>query len=153
MDIMSIKNRFQVRDIVVTIDDFGARTFVIIEVTTVGYRAVAMKDKKRYNLSDNQIASKLGTVLESSPFLVLDEYQPIEQYCLEQAREHPSEAVKWKALAKLKPGSSLALVHRKTVFKNAEFVAINFNKPLYPIRAKIKNMAYDFHLEAMILED
>lgn len=150
---MSINRRFKVRDVVNTTEEFGARTFVLVAITETGYRAVAMKDKKRYNLTDEQIAIQVGRVDEDSPMLVEDEYDQTEgeSYCLYQARQFPSEAKKWRILANLKPGDSISLVHRKTVFRDAEFVAINFKKPLYPIRAKIKGLVHDFHLEAMLV--
>lgn len=154
MVIMSI-SRYQVRDLVNTTDEFGARTFALVSITETGYRAVAIKDKKRYNLTDEQIACKIGTIPEDSPLLIEDEYdaQQGEGYCLRQAREFPAEAVKWRFLANLKPGSKVCLVHRRTIFRDAVFLAVNFTKPLYPIRAKIKGLACDFRLDAMLLED
>lgn len=152
---MSVNDRrFKVRDVVNSTDEFGARTFVIIAITETGYRAVAMKDKKRYNLTDGQIAVQVGRVEEDSPLLVQDEYdqEEGEAYCQYQARQFPSEAKKWRVLANLKPGDAICLVHRKTVFREAEFVAINFKKPLYPIRARIKGLVHDFHLEAMLVD-
>ena len=151
---MSIRS-YQVRDLVNTTDDFGARTFALVSITETGYRAVAMKDKKRYNLTDEQIACKVGTISEDSPLLVEDEYdaQRGKEHCLHQAREFPAEAVKWRALANLKPGSTVCLVHRRTIFRDAVFLAVNFKKPLYPIRAKIKGLVHDFRLDAMLPED
>ena len=146
--------KFKVRDIVKTTDEFGARTFVLIATTEVGYRAIATKDKKRYNLTDDQIAFCTGQVPEDSPFLLQDGYDPIagSQYCLHQARLFPTEAEKWRILANLSPGVEISLIHRQMIFR-AEFVAINFTKPLYPIRAKIKGLAHDFRLEAMLSKD
>ena len=151
---MSINRKFKVRDVVNTTEEFGARTFVIIAITETGYRAVAMKDRKRYNLTDEQIAVQVGRVDEDSPLLAEDDEYDTEEgerYCLYQARQFPSEAKKWRVLANLKPGDAICLVHRKVVFREAEFVAINFKKPLYPIRARIKGLVHDFHLEAMLL--
>lgn len=151
---MSIKN-FQVRDLVNTTDEFGARTFALVSITEIGYRAIAMKDKKRYNLIDSQIACKVGVLPEDSPLLSQDEYdsQQGKEYCFQQAREFPAEAPKWQALANLNPGNKVCLVHRRTLFRDAEFLSVNFTKPLYPIRAKIKGLVHDFRLDAMILED
>jgi len=150
---MSIR-KFQVRDLVITTDVFGARTFVLVSITETGYRAVAMKDKKRYNLTDEQIACRVGVISEDSPLLV-DEYyaEKGKDHCLQQAREFPAEAAKWRALANLKPDNTLRLVHRRKIFQDAVFIAVNCKKPLYPIRAKIKGLAHDFRLDAMILED
>jgi len=150
---MSIR-KYLVRDLVNTTDEFGARTFALIAITETGYRAVAMKDKKRYNLTDQQIACKVGTISEDSSLLIEDEYdvQQGKEYCLRQAREFPAEAAKWRALANLKPGNTVCLVHRRTIFRDAVFLSVNFQKPLYPIRAKIKGLAHDFRLDAMIPE-
>ena len=147
-------NRFKVRDIVITTDEFGARTFILIAVTETGYRAIAKKDKKRYNLTDKQIAFCSGQVPEDSPFLLDDIYDPKEgrRYCLHQARLFPAEAKKWQILANISSGSEILITHQKTIFR-AAFVTINFNKPLYPIRAKIKGVTHDFKLESMLLKD
>ena len=151
---MSVR-KFQIRDVVNTTDEFGARTFVLISFTETGYRAVALKDRKRYNLTDDQIAVRVGRVDEESPLLVQDDYVASagQTYCLQQAREFPNEAKRWRFLANLKPGDSLCLVHRKTIVRDAEFIGINSTKPLYPVRARIKGLAHDFRLDAMLLED
>jgi hypothetical protein len=153
LDIMSKK--YKVRDLVETKNEFGARIFAVIEITEIGYRAVSIKDKKRYNLIDDQISCKTGILPEDSPLLLVDEYdiQKGKEYCLYQASEFPEEAEKWKALAELKPGDKMQLVHRRMIFKEAVFVAINFKKPLYPIRAKIKGFVHDFKLNSMIFKN
>lgn len=150
-----MSKKYQIRDLVNTTDEFGARTFALVSITDIGYRAVAIKNKKRYNLTDNQIACKIGTIPEDSLLLVEYEYdtQDGEKYCLQQAREFPMEVAKWIVLSKLKPGDKIQLVHRRIIFQNAEFLAVNFTKPLFPIRAKIKGLTHDFRLEAMILEN
>ena len=153
MAIMSSIRNYQVRDLVNTKEEFGARTFALIAVTETGYRAVAMKDKKRYNLTDDQIDCKIDELPENSPLLVEEEYdvQKGQDYCLQQAREFRAEADKWRALANLKPNDTICLVHRKNIFRDAIFLGVNFNKPLYPIQAKIRGLAHNFRLSAMIL--
>lgn len=147
--------KYKVRDLVETKNDFGSRTFVVIEITEIGYRVVSIKDKKRYNLTDDQIAYKTGILPEDSPLLLVDEYdvQKGKEYCLYQSREFPEEAKKWKTLAELKPGDKMQLVHRRMIFKEAVFVAINFKKPIYPIRAEIKGFVHDFRLNSMIFKN
>lgn len=150
---MSVNRKFQIRDVVNTTDEFGGRTFVLVKITETGYRAVAMKGKKRYNITDAEIAVKVGQVAEDSPLLQEDEFdhEEGERFCLYQARQFPSEAAKWKVLANLKAGDAICVVHRKTVFRDAVFIGINLNKPLYPIRAKIKDLAHDFSLESLLV--
>lgn len=150
---MSIR-RFQVRDVVNTKDEFGARTFALIAITETGYRSVAMKSKKKYNLTDAQIDCKIGELSENDPLFFEEEYDVSkgQDYCLQQAREFILEADKWIALSKLKPNDTICLVHRKNIFQNAVFLGINFNKPLYPIQAKIKGLTHNFKLSSMILQ-
>jgi hypothetical protein len=144
---------FQVRDLVVTKDEFGARTFAIISITENGYNAVAIKSKKRYKLVDEQIACKIGEISKDSVLLIEDKYDVLkgQQHCLHQAREFPSEAIKWRALAKLTTDETICLSHRRLIFKDAVFLGINFTKPLYPIRARIMGKVHDFKLSALIL--
>ena len=151
---MSIK-KYQHRDLVNTTDEFGGRTFVISSVAEHGYCAIAIDNKKKYNLRDFQISSKIGVLPDNSDLLVEVEYdhETGRQYCIQQSREFPAESVKWLALANLKKNDKLCLVHRRNIFHDAVFVSINFKKPLYPIRAIIKGLTFDFRLDAMILEN
>lgn len=144
---------FKVRDLVKTKDEFGARTFALIGVTKNGYLAVAIKNKKRYNLVDEHIACKVGEISEDSIFLVAEKYDVLkgQQYCRQQAREFPAEASHWLALAKLTTNDTICLVHRHLIFSEAVFLEINFTKPLYPIRARIMGKIHDFKLSALIL--
>lgn len=147
-------SKYKVRDVVNTTSEFGERTFAIVSIETIGYRAVALKDRKRYNITDDQISGRVGEISEDSPLLLEDEYDHFDgqAYCLQQAREFPAEAQKWQILAKLKGGDKITLVHRKTIFKDAEFVGINFKRPIHPIRAKIKGLAHDFRLSSLMTE-
>lgn len=151
MAVMSLK--YQVRDIVTTTSDFGGRTFVILEVGEKGYLALEMRTKKRYPLQDAHIALKVGEADHNSPLLMehLDEHDSdaAEIYCNEQARSFPDDKQKWLFLAKLPVGSRIQLVHRKMIYP-AVFVRVNLDKPTYPIRAKIKELAHDFRLDALI---
>lgn len=148
---MSLK--YQVRDLVVATSEFGGRTFLILELKENGYLALEMRNKKRYPLQDGQIAAKVGEVQFDSPVLLehLDDHDKdaAETYCNLQARSFPEEKEKWMFLAKLKVGSVISLVHRKTIYP-AVFIRINLDKPLYPIRAKIKGLAHDFRLDSMV---
>lgn len=144
---------YKVRDTVVATNEFGGRTFVILEVGEKNYLAMEMRSKKRYPLQDKQIAGKVGEIAANSPLLTehLDEHDEntAEVYCNEQARTFPEDKEKWIFLATLPVGSRIPLVHRKTIYP-AIFVRINLDKPTYPIRAKIKGMTHDFRLDALI---
>jgi hypothetical protein len=151
MGIMSIT--YQYRDVVVTTAEFGSREFLIIDVTKDGYFGMEMKTRKRYPLKPDQIALKLGYVEEGDPILLLcqDVYDrdAAEAYCHMQARSFPKEAEKWKSLTKIKPGDILYVVHRKTKYA-AVFIRVNLDKPLFPIRAKIKGLTHDFRLDSFL---
>lgn len=148
---MSLK--YQVRDLVNATSEFGGRTFLILEAKENGYLALEMRSRKRYPLQDEQIECKVGEVQPGSPVLSehLDDHDEdaSEAYCNHQARSFPEDKEKWLFLATLKVGSQISLVHRKTIYP-AVFVRINLDKPLYPIRAKIKGLAHDFRLDAMV---
>jgi len=150
MVVMSLK--YQVRDLVNVTIDFGGRTFLILEVNENSYFALEMRSKKRYPLLEGQIEKKVGEVQPGNPLLSehLDQHDEdaAEVYCNLQARTFPEDKEKWLFLAKLKAESSISLVHRKTIYP-ATFVRINIDKPLYPIRAKIKGLTYDFRLSAL----
>lgn len=154
MVIMSLK--YNIRDLVSATADFGGRVFLILETTEDGYLALETKNKKRYPLKDNQIATKIGEINQNDP-LLLEHYDDhdanaAEVYCNLQARTFPEESKKWMFLATLKVRDKISLVHRKTIY-TAEFVRINLDKPLYPIRAKIKGLAHDFKLDSLILQN
>lgn len=113
-----------------------------------------MKSKKRYPLLEDQILEKVGQVDSESPAMTnyLDEHDPVaaEVFCNEQAKGAKIDEVgRWLTLAKLKPGDRLRLVHRKLVFP-AIFIKVNTDKPVFPLRAKIKGLTYDFRLDSMI---
>lgn len=61
--------KFKVRDLVITTDKFGRRTFAIIGIQENGYLAVALKSKKRYLVHDDQISTKFGILPENSHLL------------------------------------------------------------------------------------
>lgn len=151
---MAVTRRFQVRDVVRTTEEYGHRQFVVVDINHQGYRAVSRKDKRRYNLTEDQIERKLGQVSEDDPILVPEEEaydsEAGRRYCNLQARNFPSEAPKWHFLAGRNPGDKIRVVHRKTIFE-AEFLQINQKRPLYPIRARIKGLVHDFHLEALLV--
>lgn len=145
---------YQLHDMIITTPEYGNRMFVIKEITKEGYKVISIKDKKRYTLSEKQISHKVGTVKENSPIL-FEDYFDEEQgrdYCLKQAQLYPEEAKKWMALSKLQNGRDIKILHRKTLFPRAEFIGINITKPLYPIRAKIKDLAHDFRLDSFLLD-
>lgn len=145
--------RFKVRDLVNTTDEYGGRTFCIVERFTSGYKAVALKDHKRYKITDKQIQCKVGEVPTDSPLLEYDAYDPEEgrAYCHRQGRKFVHEAPQWAFLASLNPGDDIVLVHRKQIVP-ATFVQINTNKPRFPIRARFDSRDHDFHLEALLLD-
>jgi hypothetical protein len=151
---MAITRKFQLRDVVNTTEEYGARTFVVVDFTSEGYRVLSLKDRKRYNITEDQIGEKVGQVQEDAAILQDADDEPAdpddqERYCELQARNFPSEAAKWRYLSKRRHGDTIKVVHRKTIFE-AVFLRINQKKPLYPIRAKIKGLAHDFHLEALL---
>lgn len=138
--------KFQINDIVETTEEFGNRRFTILGITDVGYKAVA-RNSKIYNLEDSQISKKVGTSKKEQ-----EDTFDIKTYCLMQSKEFPQESEAWLFLSKLTPGQIFGVVHRKYLF-DAEFVGINFKKPLYPIRAKIKGKMYDFKLTSVLKSD
>jgi len=148
---MSLK--YQVRDLVNVTQEFGCRTFLILEIREDGYLALEMRNKKRYPLLDDQIEVKVGEVEENAPILYMHtdkhDSSAAESYCNEQARGSKTESARWLFLAKLKPGTTLRLIHRKFIHQ-AVFVRLNLDRPQYPIRAKIKGLAHDFRLDALV---
>lgn len=146
--------KYAPQDIVSVKPEFGNRTFLILEVRERDYYAMEMKSKKRYPLLEDQIAVKTGQVESGTPAMTdyLDEHDPVasEVFCNEQAKGAKiDEVARWLTLAKLKPGDKLKLVHRKLVFP-AIFIKVNTDKPVFPLRAKIKGLTHDFRLDSMI---
>jgi hypothetical protein len=146
---------YKALDMVMTTQEFGSREFIIIEVIPQGYRAISTKTHQRYTINDQHIAQKVAEVTADHPLLQQTEYDVEEgrRYCSHQAREFPTEAAKWHYLASLKPGDFISLVHRKTLYSEAEFLSINFRKSVHPIRAKIKGLVYDFSLNSLVMQE
>lgn len=144
---------FKQRDVVKVRPEFGSRSFVIVSVQEDGYQAVLAQDKRRnktYFLQESQIAEKLGESDDDRIFAQEPDLEEMYLYALAQAEAHPDEREQWLFLAKLLPGNKLRLVHRNYHYE-AEFVQLNIHRPLYPIRAKIKDKTFDFPLRSLIL--
>lgn len=149
MGIMSLK--YDLHDIVCVTPEFGSRTFIIYELVQNGYLAIDVKTKKRYPINDSQISFKIDKSNSDNPLLSLDHFNEDDArcFCQNMRLANPNQAEKWGILENLIPGAPLKLIHRKAIYSGT-FVKINFDKPAYPIRAKIKGLVHDFRLDSLV---
>lgn len=145
--------KYKIRDIVVTTYEYGNKELIITDIVGDFYKVRSVGNKKNYTISEYQIEKVIGesTVDDSLCKSEMLNTERMRVFCAEQARLYPQESSKWKFLANLNEGDSICLVHRNFRFENAIFCGINPTKPIYPIRAKIKDRLHDFKLASMIL--
>lgn len=136
--------KYQKNDIVQTKDSFGANEFVVLEVGQGWY--LCKKNNKKYKIREDQIADKVGETLP-----VVKKQIDQEDFCVEQGKKFPQEKDKWEFLACCEPGQKLKLIHRNYLC-DAEFIAVNFSKPIRPIRAKMLGKVYDFAFNSLDLD-
>lgn len=144
--------KYQVRDVVDTLPEFGGRTFAIVRISDGKYLGVALKGKKRYWLEESQIKEKVGFLPDDSPLLLLDDaYDPAMGSHYAEQRATDTNDPRWLRLSKLNPGDKVDVIHRKFVHE-AAFVQININKPIKVFRAKINGVSHDLTLDSVYIE-
>jgi hypothetical protein len=146
--------KYQVKDIVRTVLEYGDRLFAIVRLDVGRYYAVALTNKKRYWLEESQIKCKEGTIPDNSPLLLLDDaYDHADgAYFAQQKALFTANdtAKRWSILAALKPGDKVDVVVNKFIH-SAEFMQINTRKPVKVFRARVLGRALDLPLEAVYL--
>lgn len=144
--------KYQIRDVVNTLPQYGGRTFAIVRIHDGKYYGVHLKDKKRYWLEESQIHEKVGFIQEGSPLLLLDDAYDVSEgsYYAEQ-KALASKDPRWEILAAAKPGDKIDVIHRNFVHE-AVFVQINTNKPVKVFRAKINGVAHDLTIDSVYVE-
>lgn len=142
--------KFQIRDIIQTLPEFGEREFVILAIKDSKYYAVAVKSKKRYSLEEEQISHKTGEIQADDPILQLDYYNASEgkKFALEKAKKDKANEAKWNYLANLKPNDVIEVFY-KNFLRPATFIKINFKKPLLIFRVAIEDAVVDLPLAAL----
>lgn len=144
--------KYTSKDVVVTLPEFGERTFAIVSAIDNQYYAISMKGHKHYWLEEDQIAEKIGTLPDDSPILELYDNKKGTEFALSKVESSKSpDKEKWEVLACLVPGDLLEVYHKKFIRK-AVFVQLNLNKPKLVFRARVEGRAFDFPLEAVHVE-
>lgn len=144
---------YSYRDIVNTKAEYGGYEYIILEpLEGEGYRTVALHNRKRYTLTEEQINACIGQADATHPLLQPEDYDQDAgyEYAFQQAEKDPDEQDRWLFLAELRPGQQIKVIHRRTIYL-AEFVQINIGKPRYVFRAKILGKTHDLTLNALDL--
>lgn len=137
---------YNLKDIVLTTAEYGSRKLTIVAIEEGFYWA--KEGKKKYKITDEQIQHKVGVVdsVEEQPPPSIQQQQ---DYCLSRSKRHPDESKAWAYLSSLRAGDTINLIHRNFV-REAEFVQINLDKPLRPIRVIFDGKLYDFPLRSLV---
>lgn len=146
--------KYQVKDVVRTVAEYGDRLFAIVRLDVGKYYAVALTNKKRYWLEESQIKCKEGAIPDNSPLLLLDDaYDPGEgsYFARQKAMSTIGDPAKrWSILAALNPGDSFDVVVGKFIH-TAVFIQVNTTKPTKVFRARVKGKLLDLPLDALYL--
>ena len=139
--------KYSLRDIVHTTPEFGNRQFIIVGFEDNIYWGKLLGEDKKYKITEDQIESKIGVdfrLEEQLPNLK----EQIE-FCIENYSRFKNEKEKWEYLSLCRFGVKIKLIHRNHIH-DAEFIQINVNKPIRPIRAKLQGRIYDFSLASLV---
>jgi len=140
-----MKMNYNLKDIVQTTPEYGSRKLTIVAVDEGFYWA--KEGKKKYKITDEQIAHKIDVCLsieEEVPSL-----QKQRDFCISCSKRYPQEKQKWEFLSKCMPGDEIKLIHRNYI-RTVIFVQINLEKPLRPIRATLEGRTHDFSLVSLV---
>lgn len=141
--------KFQPRDVVITLPEFGERTFVIVTVKNNKYYCVALKNKKHYWIEENQIREKISVLPDTSPLFEIYDHKKGNAFAIQKAESSKSpDKERWEILACLNPGDTLEIYHKKFIRK-AIFIQLNLKKPRLVFRARIEDKAFDLPLETV----
>lgn len=140
-----MKMNYNLKDIVVTTAEYGSRELTIVAIEEGFYWA--KQGKKKYKITDEQIQHKVGVI--SSIEEELPTAQQQHNFCLSRSKRYPDEKKAWLYLATLKAGDTIKLIHRNFI-RDAEFVQVNLDKPLRPIRVNLEGKVYDFSLRSLV---
>lgn len=140
-------SKYQSRDLIVTLPAYGENVYEIIEADNKEYRVKSIKNNKHYLIKEAQIAAKIGVAELKKP----EEEKDVFSYAVEKAKNCQGESKeRWEMLALLKPGDTIKVTHRLTIYE-AEFCKINLKKPKLVFSAKVLGKQMAFPLESLWL--
>lgn len=144
---LKMKMKYNLRDIVQTMPEFGSRQFIIVGFEDDVYWGKQLGADKKYKITLDQIEKKIG--VDSGPEEQLSTFEEQVEFCETNVNRFPDEKEKWLFLSMCGPGEKIKLIHKNHIH-TAELIQINLNKPLRPIRAKLQGRIYDFALVSLV---